>query len=150
MENPTKEERGKLHEQQIQDKIKSEKNKKTVKKVVIYGVLIIIIVGIFYIVNSNAKKPGKYDDFAKCLTDKGAIFYGSFQCSACAAQKELFGKSMKYVNYVECGPLGGPQNQVCRDVNVKVYPTWNINNNQVTGVQGLQTLSSLTNCTLNS
>ena len=37
MENPTKEEREKQHEQEIQDKIKSEKNKKTVKKVVIYS-----------------------------------------------------------------------------------------------------------------
>jgi thiol-disulfide isomerase/thioredoxin len=33
--------------------------------------------------------PGKYDEFAKCLTDNGAKFYGAFWCPHCQAQKKM-------------------------------------------------------------
>jgi len=147
-QNLTKEEREKLHQKHIEDKIKSEKTKKLVKKVIIYSVIILIIAAIVYIPISSSKKPGKYDEFAKCLTEKGLKFYGSFQCPACARQKELFGKSMKYVNYVECGPLSGPQNQVCKDANVKVYPTWILEDEIREGVLQLDELAQWSSCSL--
>lgn len=142
----TKEEREKLHEQEIQSKIKSQNTKKTVKKIVIYSIIVLIIAAIIYFPISNAKKPGKYDDFAKCLTEKKAAFYGSFQCPACAKQKQLFGKSMNYVNYVECGPIG-QQSQACKDASIKAYPTWIFNNNLTReGILSLEELSQVTGC----
>ena len=72
----------------------------------------------------------------KCLTDKGAKFYGSFQCPACAKQKQLFGKSIKYVNYIECGALG-QQNKICNDANIDAYPTWVRGNDVKKGILSL-------------
>mgnify|MGYP001562406930 CR=1 FL=1 len=86
------------------------------------------------------------DSLAQCLSDKGIIFYGSFECSHCTNQKKLFGGSMKYVNYVECGPLGGPINQACRDAGIQVYPTWLINGQKYTGTQSLDKLKELSGC----
>ena len=70
MENLTKEEREKSHEQKIQEKINLDKRKKLTKKIIVYSILIIIIFGVTYMAIVNAKKPGKYDNFAKCLTEK--------------------------------------------------------------------------------
>ena len=148
MENPTQQEREKLHEQQIHNKIKAEKTKKTVKKIIIYSIILLVVASLIYFPISSSKKPGKYDDFAKCLTEKGANFYGSLQCPACAKQKDLFGKSVKYVNYIECGPLSGPQNQICKDADVRVYPTWTLGNETLEGVISLEELAQWTSCSL--
>jgi hypothetical protein len=33
----------------------------------------------------------KYVEFAQCLSDKGAVFYGAFWCTHCKSQKQMFG-----------------------------------------------------------
>ena len=144
---PTKEERERLHEQQIQEKINLDKRKKLTKKIIVYSILIIIIFGVTYMAIVNAKKPGKYDNFAKCLTEKGVKFYGSFQCPACAQQKQKFGKSMKYVDYIECGPLG-QQTKICNDANIDAYPTWIRDTDVKKGVLSFEELSQLSGCNL--
>jgi hypothetical protein len=70
------------------------------------------------------------------LTDTGAHFYGAFWCSACAAQKELFGPSVKHLPYVECSPDGrnGPQAAACKEKGVSSYPTWEIGGDISVGV----------------
>ncbi len=70
-------------------------------------------------------KPGKYDDFAKCIKNAGVTFFGAFWCPHCQAQKARFGKSAEYLPYVECSnPDGQTQTQVCKDNNITTYPTW--------------------------
>ncbi|MEK6834737.1 MAG: hypothetical protein AABX61_00555 [Nanoarchaeota archaeon] len=150
MENLTREERERLHEQEKLNLIDEEKSKKLRKKVIFYLIISIIIIGIAYFGISSSLKPGQYDDFAKCLTEKGTLFYGSFQCSHCIEQKKLFGNSIKYIAYVECGPLGGPQNQICQDAKIAGYPTWKIGNNFIEGVQSLEDLAQESGCNLNS
>ena len=54
----TKEEREKLHEQEIQGKINSDKRKKLTKQIVIYSIIIVILATIIYIPISNSNKPG--------------------------------------------------------------------------------------------
>ena len=147
MENLTKEEREKSHEQEIQEKINLDKRKKLTKKIIVYSILIIIIFGVTYMAIVNAKKPGKYDNFAKCLTEKDVKFYGSFQCPACAQQKQKFGKSMKYVDYIECGPLG-QQTKICNDANIDAYPTWIRDTDVKKGVLSFEELSQLSGCNL--
>ena len=44
----------------------------------------------------------RLDDFAKCITDGGATFYGTYWCPQCDRQREAFGRSDRYLNYVEC------------------------------------------------
>jgi glutaredoxin len=88
--------------------------------------------------------PGKYDDFAKCLSEKGAVMYGAEWCSRCKDQKMLFGKSFKYVTYVEC-----PENpKLCKEKGIERYPTWIIDDVSYEGVQRLEKLGSLTGCSL--
>lgn len=56
----------------------------------VVGLVIVILLIGFTVVSFSA--PGKYDDFAKCLSEKGVKFYGAFWCSHCANQKAMFGK----------------------------------------------------------
>ena len=86
--------------------------------------------------------------FAQCLTDNGAKFYGSFQCSHCLDQKNMFGKAMNNINYIECGPLSGPQNPVCQQAGVTGYPTWVIHEEKYVGTQSLEKLAEITGCQL--
>src|SRR3989339_1031473 len=75
--------------------------------------------------NGTPPEPGKYDEFATCLKDKGAVFYGAFWCSHCQATKKLFGTSQKLLPYVECSTADGrSQVKACVDKKITSYPTW--------------------------
>lgn len=111
--------------------------------------IIALLVAVFYFF-SPANGPGQYDDFAKCLTEKGAKFYGAFWCPHCADQKAAFGNSMKYVNYIECSPPSrNGQYQVCTDAGVNSYPTWIFaDGTKENRVLSLQELGEKTSCSL--
>lgn len=121
----------------------------------IIGVLILgIIATVFLQSNSTPPGPGKYDTFATCLKDKGAVFYGAFWCPHCQSQKKLFGPSQKLLPYVECStPDAQGQTQICKDKGITGYPTWNladgttIPNENDAGVT-LKTLADKTSCVL--
>lgn len=100
-------------------------------------------------------KPGAYDEFAQCLGEKGATFYGAFWCPHCQNQKAMFGKSAKLLPYVECStPDGRGQLQVCDDVGIRTYPTWFFTEEGtttptvVTGTIELEDLAQRTSCEL--
>ena len=117
---------------------------KTIKKILlILGILVVI--GIAYsFVSGYFVKPDTLDDFAKCLTSKGAVMYGAEWCGHCKEQKEMFGGSFKYVNYVEC-----PENQaLCDQKGITGYPTWIINGMPYPGVQSFEKLKELTGCSV--
>ncbi|HLC47432.1 MAG TPA: hypothetical protein VJI75_06950 [Candidatus Nanoarchaeia archaeon] len=86
--------------------------------------------------------PSRYDDFAKCLTEKGAVMYGTEWCPHCKTQKELFGDSFKYVNYVDCDKNSGE----CIAKGIEGYPTWIIGGGKYPGVQQFTTLKQLSGC----
>lgn len=82
--------------------------------------------------------PGQYDDFAKCLNEKGAVMYGAIlTCRYTKGQAAMFGNSFKYVNYKEANELPG----------IKVTPTWVINGKWYEKVQSFDRLAELTGCT---
>lgn len=122
-------------------------------KIIISCAAAISLAVIVYAVVSNTKKiesntPGKYDNFAQCLTDMGAVMYGAVWCSHCIEQKAEFGDSFKYVKYIEC-----PDNtQFCIDKGIQGFPTWLIGTS--TKLEGyeknktMQELSDATGCTL--
>lgn len=84
-------------------------------------------------------KPGPYDDFAKCLSGKGAVMYGAMDwCKYTQAQKAMFGKSFKYVNYHEHTELPG----------IKKTPTWVVNGEWHENAQSFDKLAALTGCKL--
>ena len=112
-------------------------------------VAVIVIIGAIYFLYPKQEQPGKYDSFAQCLTEKGAAMYGAYWCNHCAAQKEMFGKSFKYINYVECDARGeNAKPELCEQAGITGYPTWIINGETYKGVQQLETLASITNCTI--
>lgn len=94
--------------------------------------------------------PGVYDEFATCLKDKGAVFYGAFWCPHCQSQKKLFGSSQKLLPYVECSTADGKaQTQACIDKDVKSYPTWEFaDGSRLNGEIPLAQLAEKTSCAL--
>lgn len=65
------------------------------------------------------------DTFAQCLTDAGMTFYGAYWCPHCNDQKEMFGESLQYVNYVECDAGGeNADPDACVKAGVEYYPSW--------------------------
>ncbi len=129
------EENRKIAEEQRQreDKFQLEKEKKAKGRkkfiAIVFGVLIVLGMLITYTVAS----PGKYDDFAKCLAEKGAVMYGEDWCQYTQGQKAMFGKSFKYINY-EVKP------------NLRIRPTWIIDGKTYEKVQSFERLSALTGC----
>ncbi|MDI6798708.1 MAG: hypothetical protein QMD12_01785 [Candidatus Aenigmarchaeota archaeon] len=87
---------------------------------------------------------GNYDNFAKCLTEKGIILAGTDWCHYCKKQKEMFGSSFQYINYKNCD-----NDNWCRNAGVTGYPTWVFPNGQkYAGVQSLERLAELSGCPL--
>jgi thiol-disulfide isomerase/thioredoxin len=127
-------------------------NKNNVK--IFLSVLGILVVGVVAtaIVRGGAAPagPGKYDTFATCLKDKGAVFYGAFWCPHCQAQKKLFGSSQRLLPYVECSTANGQaQTQICLDAKVSSYPTWEFaDGSRLNGEISLEQLAEKTSCEL--
>lgn len=122
------------------------------KTVYLFGLGVVVVaalIGAYYLM------PGKYDAFATCLGDKGAIFYGAFWCPHCQEQKQEFGKSVGKLPYIECStPDGQRQTQVCIDKGITSYPTWFFSTegtttmDRVERVMTLEELSQKTSCPL--
>jgi len=118
--------------------------KQHTKKIIIWTVVIIIgvLIALFAIKKMNG--PGKYDSFAKCMTENDMTMYGTDWCSFCQRQKQLFKKSFDYVHYVNCD-IG----TTCEDVGVKSYPTWAKEGELFpSGVKSLAELAKISNCKL--
>ena len=113
---------------------------------------LVILAGIIFVIVAPPKTVvGKYDSFAQCIKNSGAVFYGAFWCPHCQAQKAMFGSSVHFLPYVECStPDGTGQTQVCKDKNVVEYPTWQFPNATTTevGVEELSDLAQKTGCPL--
>ena len=88
--------------------------------------------------------PGEYDALAQCLTENGAVMYGTEWCSHCKSQKKLFGKSFEYVNYVDCDK----NREACSMAGIQGFPTWVISGENYPGLQALDKLGSLAGCEL--
>lgn len=117
------------------------------------SIIILLVFGVVLTVllrldNPTAGAPGKYDEFAVCLKDKGAVFYGTFWCKYCNAQKKMFDVSQRLLPYVECSlPSGQGQTQVCIEKDIKGYPTWEFaDGSRLQGVLSFEQLAEKTAC----
>jgi len=120
------------------------------KAIFIWSIVgVVIIAGILFLISKNSK-PGKLDEFAQCLKDKGAVFYGAFWCPHCQNQKAMFGASQKLLPYVECStPDGKAQLAVCQEKKIAGYPTWEFaDGSKESGEVSLEKLAEKTNCQL--
>jgi len=125
------------------------------KRIIItFAVLAAIIIGLYFAANiitnytgysitGKAISEASLENFAKCLTEKGAKMYGSATCSHCANQKALFKDAFKYVNYTEC--LSNPD----QCTGLEGVPAWEIDGKIIIGEQSLSKLAELSGCELN-
>ncbi len=138
--NPQSHEAQDEHTQKLEQQKQVQYTQKSKSKYyVLASVLaVIILAGVAYSVYS-LNKPGPYDNFAKCLNQKGAVMYGAMDwCKYTQAQKAMFGNSFKYINYHEFNELAG----------IKKTPTWVISGAWYENVQPFEKLAALTGCKL--
>jgi len=111
---------------------------------IVVGVVLVAVVALALM----PSKPGIYDDFATCLKDSGAKFYGTFWCPHCLEQKKIFGKSVKFLPYVECSnPQGNAFLPICTDKGIDRVPTWEFaDGSKKTGVFSIEELAEFTSC----
>ena len=120
------------------------------RRVALYAVLLLAAFGAGTYVRNRSQH--KHDAFARCLTERGVKMFGAWWCPHCVEQKEKFGLSFEYAPYVECGIKGDVHGkaQVCKDGNIKGYPTWQFppTGERVEQVLTLKELSDRTGCVL--
>jgi Thioredoxin len=120
------------------------------RRTAVYAALIAAAFGLAYYLGHRSQH--QYDAFARCLSDRGVKMYGAYWCPHCQEQKEKFAASFEYAPYIECGVKGDAhaQAQVCKDENVKHYPTWQFppTGERVERIFSLQELSDRTGCAL--
>lgn len=110
------------------------------------NVSIFIVLSLFVLTAcSTTSGPGKADALAQCLTEEGAVMYGTEWCPHCQAQKEMFGSSFQYINYVDCDKY----RDACVNAGVRGFPTWSIKGGNYAGTQSLYDLAQYSGCSLN-
>lgn len=111
------------------------------------GIFALFTLSILSACTPTTEDSGKYAAFADCLTNSGAIFYGTEWCPHCKAQKALFGDALAQVNYVDCDA----ERDLCTKANIESYPTWVFGDgSRQSGTQPLETLAKKTGCELPS
>ena len=88
---------------------------------------------------------------ARCLREKGAVFYGAHWCPVCAEQKQYFDGYSYLLPYVECydGPKEDGSNDRCTTEGIESYPTWKFSDGTVqTGARKPEELAEATGCTI--
>ena len=106
--------------------------------------ILFILITSIVLTSCSSNQPGNYDQFAQCLTEKGAKMYGTEWCSHCKNQKKTFGNSFQYIDYIDCDD----RKQECLTAGVSGYPTWVVDGNNYPGEQSLYRLASLSGCKL--
>lgn len=71
--------------------------------------------------------------------------YGTYWCPYCTRQKQMFGlQGFNLIRYIECDPRGqNAKPNLCRQANVRGYPTWEINGQQYRGMRSLSDLANI-------
>lgn len=86
------------------------------------------------------------DLLARCLAEKGLVVYSSITCSACRAQRKLFGKAFEHITEIECNP-NAPDNQVglCLEKQIRKTLTWilEVNGKEIKRLEGYHLLEDL-------
>lgn len=109
------------------------------KKFVLVGILAMA----FFAGCSQTQQPDNLDTFAQCLTENWATMYWSKTCPHCLEQKEMFGDSFQYIDYVEC------TEEFERCANLRGVPAREFSDGSIVEWrQALETLATLTNCKL--
>jgi thiol-disulfide isomerase/thioredoxin len=88
---------------------------------------------------------------AKCLTEKGVRFYGTYWCPACDRQKEIFGAVAQYLPYIECAEDRATPEELalCQEAGIASVPDWRFpDGRQELGILSAERLAELSGCSL--
>ena len=126
--------------------------KKKQKTQLMWAGIVVAIIAIVSFLSIKDNAPGELDDFAQCIDQSGATFYGAFWCPHCKDQKEAFGNSERLLPYVECStPDGNGVTIACQQAGITGYPTWEFaDGSRESGNLSLQFLAEKTGCQLPS
>ncbi len=115
------------------------------KNILVIGGVVIVLGAIMWYFARPKSAYGDLDSFAQCLASHEVTMYGAEWCSHCQNEKKWFGKSFRYVPYVEC-----PDNpKRCLEKGVEGYPTWILpDGTRLEGEQGPERLSAISGCAL--
>lgn len=121
--------------------------------ILIVGVAFFVIASMVVAKSFEGESPYHSDalgDFATCISESGATFFGAYWCGHCQAQKRDFGSAAESVPYVECALPGNEgQAEECRVAGVTAYPTWIFGDGtKLEGRQSFETLADITGCPL--
>jgi hypothetical protein len=121
-------------------------NKKK-SKIFLMALIFAVIFTSFILIKLTAtpqENSPEIEAFAKCLTEKGAVMYGTFWCSHCLNTKKKFQDSFEYINYIECAAQGeNEQSELCIKKNIPGYPTWEFNEDSTTRIFGKPSFEEL-------
>lgn len=117
------------------------------------GIIIAIAVALIAYGRRQQQPPVDREElvgFAQCLATSGATFYGTFWCSHCQDQKEMFGSAADQLPYIECSASDGrSQLAVCADNQITGYPTWVFGDgSRIAGKMTFEELAGKTGCPL--
>ncbi|RMD67923.1 hypothetical protein D6817_00180 [Candidatus Pacearchaeota archaeon] len=116
------------------------------------AIAIVVLAVLVYLLLPKNKgySQSDLDEFAKCLTEKGAVMYGAFWCPHCARTKKRFGSSFKYIKYVECDPRGeNEKSELCLSKGIDKYDTWEFaDGSRLVSEPTFEQLSEKTGCPL--
>jgi hypothetical protein len=118
------------------------------KKYLMWGGIVILLAGAYAL--GWYHRNHKYDAFAQCLTANRAKMYGLYWCPHCAEQKEKFGASFRYINYVEGAVKDSKElAPICQAAGVKLFPSWQFGQDPPKeGILSMDALSDKTGCSL--
>lgn len=118
------------------------KDRSTIWMISLAAVVLVVIIG-YAVWQKNA--PSQYDDFAQCLTEKGAVLYTAYWCGHCQQQERAFGSAYKDLNVVECSSPGSHTFDLCPDI--ESTPTWKtVDGETYTGALPFETLAEIYGC----
>tara|TARA_Y100000310_G_C20395693_1_gene675000 strand:- start:195 stop:533 length:339 start_codon:yes stop_codon:yes gene_type:complete len=102
-------------------------------------ILAVIAVGVILITPREDPSSSVPEDIAKCIGENSVLFV-QLGCHACETQEEMFGKSYKFLNVIDCWF----EAEKCD--RIEATPTWEINKQRYRGVKNIDTLQQLTGC----
>ena len=112
----------------------NEKKRKEIVKIVFIILILIILTLIFYTPKADAT-----EDISKCI-GQNSILYTQLGCGACIKQEQIFGEYYENLNIIDCFY----EEEKCSEI--EYTPTWIINEEKYVGVQEIEKLKQLTNC----
>ena len=117
------------------------------RKILIWGGILLLL-GASYAAGWYHKNH-RYDFLGRCMASKQVKMYGAYWCPHCAEQKEILGKSYRFV-YVECGVPGShAESEGCKALGVKEFPTWRFPGGGLApGVFSVEELGNRSGCSL--